>query len=379
MRIVHVASFYGPRSGSSAATLRALGAGYLRAGHEFTMIVPGRRNSRTETPYGTRITVPALPLVGASYSLIAIDHTVRRLLAELSPDRLEVSDRLTMRRLGVWARKRGVPAVLFSFDRPTSWTLQASALAGYDRIVTTTAAALRDFDAVVPGRGQLIPLGVDLETFSPLKWSQEIRTSLLEDTAESSTTISRTQVLLATVGRLTPDKAPVRAIHALRELRRRGLDARLVVAGDGPLLGRLERAAFGLPVAFVGQIDDRVEMAQLLATADLVLALAPGGTFGVTALEALAAGTPVVGAADSSLEELIGPASGYVSNPTPEETANAVEALLRLRVEVRRTEARAVAAARGWDAAVSAMLAVHHALGDEERPSTSSTPVVELV
>jgi alpha-1,6-mannosyltransferase len=41
MRIVHVANFYGPKSGGIRTTLHELGKGYKARGHEFTYIVPG--------------------------------------------------------------------------------------------------------------------------------------------------------------------------------------------------------------------------------------------------------------------------------------------------------------------------------------------------
>ena len=84
----------------------------------------------------------------------------------------------------------------------------------------------------------------------------------------------------------------------------------LVVAGDGPLRARLERAARrkGLPVTFAGFITDPTELAALLASADVVIAPGPVETFGLAALEALACGTPVVVSADSALPEVIGAA-----------------------------------------------------------------------
>jgi alpha-1,6-mannosyltransferase len=43
MRIVRLANYVGPRSGGMRTALRELGAGYLAAGHEPVLVVPGRR------------------------------------------------------------------------------------------------------------------------------------------------------------------------------------------------------------------------------------------------------------------------------------------------------------------------------------------------
>ncbi|WP_213814743.1 glycosyltransferase [Glaciihabitans sp. dw_435] len=354
MRIVHVAGFYGPPSEGLRTTLRQLGAGYRRAGHEFVVIVPGSRHSRVETAYGTRITVPSLPVIGAAL----VEHAVRRTLIELQPDRLEVSDRLTLRRLGVWARRHGIPAVMFSDGAPSGWVLRMAtphadrprpSLANYDRIVCTTAAAAVTFDTLLPGRVTEVPLGVDLEVFTPLRWSAEQR----------HTYTNVDGVLLVAVGRLSPEKAPERALDTLRELIGRGIPASLVFVGDGPLRERLERASDGLPVGFAGFVEDRRELATLLASADVALALGTTETFSVGALETLASGTPVVAAAGSSLAELLTDGAGELADPTPAGFADAVERLLDIPVENRRTSARLRASLFPWSRTVTAMLAVH--------------------
>ncbi len=68
----------------------------------------------------------------------------------------------------------------------------------------------------------------------------------------------------------------------------------LVVAGDGPLRRPLQASAARLPVRFLGHVASRESLAKLLATADVVIAPSPAETFGLSALEALASGTPVV-------------------------------------------------------------------------------------
>ena len=59
---------------------------------------------------------------------------VGRLLDRLRPDAIEVSDRLTLRGLGAWARRAGVPSVVISHGRldrlPTQFLLPAPTAAG---------------------------------------------------------------------------------------------------------------------------------------------------------------------------------------------------------------------------------------------------------
>jgi len=54
-------------------------------------------------------------------------------------------------------------------------------------------------------------------------------------------------------------------------------------------------------------VANRESLAKLLAAADVVIAPGPAETFGLSALEALASGTPVVVSSRSALPEVGGP------------------------------------------------------------------------
>lgn len=368
MRIVHVANFYGQLSGGIRTTMHALGQGYARAGHEMVMVVPGRHDDDEMTPFGRRITVsaPALPGNGG-YRVITDHERVARRLDALAPDRLEVSDRTTLRPLGWWAQDAKVPSVLFAHERvdgvlrgflprTLAHALPVETMAdihnrataaSFDRIVCTTQFAAEEFTRIGSPVTQ-IALGVDLETFSPAASDPATR-FLFADPGE---------VLLVMASRLSPEKRPDLAIEAVRELRRRGVPVRLVVAGTGQHDARLRAQAEGLPIRFVGRLDGREVVARLFASADVVLAPGPIETFGLAALEALACGTPVAVNGASALPEVVGEA-GVAAPSTAIGFADAVEALLARDATDRRAAARARAQAYGWDRTVERMLALH--------------------
>jgi alpha-1,6-mannosyltransferase len=66
MRIVRLANFVAPRSGGLQTSLRELGAGYLAAGHEPVLIIPGPRDDDRQTAQGRVITLraPRVPFTG---------------------------------------------------------------------------------------------------------------------------------------------------------------------------------------------------------------------------------------------------------------------------------------------------------------------------
>ena len=88
-------------SGGLRTSLRELGVGYLAAGHEPVLIIPGPRDSDQQTAQGRVITLraPRLPFTGG-FRLLWRRRQVAGLLSQLRPDTLEVSDRATLRWTG---------------------------------------------------------------------------------------------------------------------------------------------------------------------------------------------------------------------------------------------------------------------------------------
>lgn len=366
MRIVQLANFYGPRSGGLRTALHHLGAGYAGRGHDVVLVVPGSRSADEPISPGIRrITVVAPKLPGTGGYRAVDPWRVQRLLERLAPDAIEVSDRLTLRGLGAWAARRGVPSVVISHERLDRLLAQfllpeavacrvadaanARMAAAYDTVVCTTSFARAEFDRIGARNVVQVPLGVDLATFSPRHRDPHLRASLAGDA----------DALLVHCGRLSPEKHPERSIDTVAALRDAGRRVRLVVAGDGPRRPALERRAAGLPVTFVGFVPDRARLARLLASADVSLAPGPHETFGLSALEALASGTPVVVSASSALPEIVG-RSGAAAVDSPDAFAAGVTTLLAADEGRRRAEARAQAEQYGWPVAVNAMLATLH-------------------
>jgi alpha-1,6-mannosyltransferase len=331
------------------------------------LISPGRHRHTEETAQGLVITLPGpvVPMSGG-YRLVTARRPLRRLLDELRPDRIEVSDRTTLRWTGAWARARGVPSVMVSHEtleglvrhwgppgvpaRLVADRLNRATAAAYDLVVCTTEWSAAEFHRLGVTNVVRVPLGVDLTKFGPARYDAELRASLA----------APGEPLLVHCSRLSSEKCPERPIAALAELRRRGVAASLVVVGDGPRRGALREMARGLPVTFVGYVEDGDLLARLLATADVAIAPGPLETFGLGALEALASGTPVVVSGSSALPEVIGDA-GEVATDTAEAFADAVRKLLAVPAAERRRAARARAEMFDWQASVDGFLRAHRA------------------
>jgi alpha-1,6-mannosyltransferase len=364
-RIVRLANFVSPRSGGLRTALRELGKGYLAAGHEPILVIPGEHAGDEMTEQGRVITLPG-PLVPGmgGYRVLLGRRRLSRLLDELRPSRIEVSDRATLRWTGGWARARGVPSVMVSHEnlgalvdmfvprglprRTITDRLNAATARAYDQIVCTTAFAAEEFRRLGAANVARVPLGVDLDRFTPENNAPSLRAQLA----------GPRELLLVHCGRLSAEKRVERSVDALAALRSQGVPAVLAIAGDGPRRGALERRAAGLPVRFLGFVRDPDLVASLLATADVALAPGPLETFGLAALEALASGTPVVAAGDGALGEVVG-AAGVVVAGEGERFADGVLEVAARPEPDRRRAAREHATRYGWPAAVAGMLRVH--------------------
>ncbi|PWS45631.1 hypothetical protein DLE01_37805, partial [Streptomyces sp. FT05W] len=250
LRIVRLANFVTPASGGLRTALDELGRGYLAAGHEPVLIVPGAAADDVRTPQGRVITLPGPVVPGTGgYRVLTNRGRLRGLLEGLRPDRLEVSDRTTLRWTGEWARRARVPAVMVSHETAdgvlrtwgvppaqAGWSadrLNARSAHAYARIVCTTEWAEREFLRIGARNVVRAPLGVDLRCFRPDLRSEDLRARHLRGQ----------DVLLLLGSRLSVEKRPGRALDALAALRRTGVRAALVVAGDGPLRAELEARA----------------------------------------------------------------------------------------------------------------------------------------
>ncbi|MEO7193739.1 MAG: glycosyltransferase [Pseudonocardiaceae bacterium] len=363
MRIVQLANFYGPRSGGLRTALHHLGSGYAAGGHEVVLVVPGARRFDELMPSGVRrITLPAVRIPRTGGYRAVDPCRVRALLAGLRPDRIEVSDRLTLRGLGRWAAARGVPSVVISHERldrllhqfllpgpvarrVADWANRRMA-ASYDTVVCTTGFARAEFDRIGARNVVQVPLGVDLAMFAPTRRDAAVRAELARGA----------DAMLVHCGRLSPEKHVERSVDTVAQLHESGRRVRLVIAGDGPCRAALWRRAAGLPVTFLGFVPSRAEVATLLATSDVSLAPGPHETFGLAALEALACGTPVVVSRSSALSELIRPSCGAAVADHAPAFADAVTRLLAVPEPARRAAARSRAEQFTWSTTVTGML-----------------------
>jgi phosphatidylinositol alpha-mannosyltransferase len=192
---------------------------------------------------------------------------------------------------------------------------------------------------------EIVPNGVDTEFFHP----------------NGARPASRPPQLLW-LGRIEPRNDLGTVLAALPRIVSRFPGTQLTVVGDGPWRGRLERAARGLgpAVRFVGYAGP--ERPAYYAGADAYLCPTTRASFGVTLLEAMACGTPIVASDIPSFHDVAGEgAAVFAPCGDPEAWAVAVNGLLddSPRRDAMGKAGRAVAERYAWPVVAERVLEVY--------------------
>jgi glycosyltransferase involved in cell wall biosynthesis len=95
------------------------------------------------------------------------------------------------------------------------------------------------------------------------------------------------------VGRLITVKNVLEALLGFKELCKKNSGVEFVIAGYGPEEERLRELTVGLPVKFLGYVENEM-IPKLMLECDVFVSLSDGENFGITFLEALAAGMVIV-------------------------------------------------------------------------------------
>ncbi len=325
-KIAHIANLYGPKSGGLKTAMNSIAQEYTNIGHEVMLIVPGERDLVTEKPFGTvvEIKAPIIPFSGG-YRVIFNTNKVKAALKKFAPHFLEISDRTTLLRLSDWARTESIDTAFYAhervdkvvaaflpflpFKKPLINYANQKIANKVDHVIATTEYAATEFRRLnssnnldLDSKLTISPLGVDLKHFTPENFSPKLRANIGNGL----------KILLACT-RFSKEKDPDFLLDIARACKINGTQCQLIIAGSGPLAKKLVARAEkeDLPVSFIGFITDKNYLAQLLASADLFLAVGPIETFGLAALEALASGTPVICRDTSAITEIIDSKCGY--------------------------------------------------------------------
>ena len=168
----------------------------------------------------------------------------------------------------------------------------------------------------------------DTELFKPIVPADKLATIPNGiDPAFAEARATRARGRLVTVGRITPAKRIDQIIRLMARLAGEFADLELVVAGPDEnktadaLRRESERLGVALKVRFTGELP-RTELAALVASAHVFLSAASHEGFGITTVEALSAGVPVLVTRTGIHEDVVTPdRNGWFWSGSPDDEA----------------------------------------------------------
>jgi alpha-1,6-mannosyltransferase len=312
MKICDLTQSYAEHGGGIRTFLHAKRDYVLsRTGAEHVLIVPGPEDSTVHTGRSTVHTVKSPLVPGSSvFRLLLRSDKVLRLLRAEQPTIIDAHCAYNLPWTAFRHRSQQPTAVIgyYHTDFPVAYVQPfVSGIAG--RRVGTGMRQLAEryaravynrFDATVSisasraeslrARGfedvRHIPLGVDLDIFSPARRDAGLRERL---------GVGHDGWLLVYAGRLDAERRPDRVLEMVKRLPA-SMNARLIMIGDGPLVPRLRAAAaHDDRIRILPFEKDRPMLAALLASSDVYISAMEYETFGLAVVEAQACGLPVLG------------------------------------------------------------------------------------
>lgn len=421
LKSVHITNYYHKTSGGISTAYNHLLEAANRHRRSVTLIVPGEESSIEEIgEFGRIYYIKASysPIFDKRYRLMMPWNTyllegapIKTILREINPDIIEIGEKYTLSLMAGLLRKYIVTVapkrpmlVQFSCERMDD-NIRAFMSGGrmarwfarrytanytlpmFDFHLTNSDYTSREFfDSVSeekdPNRSKWffewswrylrapkIPLndrvfvnqcGVDNVTFSAERKDPEKRREFLSEYA-----LPADARLLLYAGRISPEKNTDLLLDTMIELAACSTeDHRLLVAGGGPTTERLaEQAATRVPgkVVMIGHITDKDKLADLFANCDVFVHPNPREPFGITPLEAMASGLPVVAPNSGGLLSYANETNAWLTEPNGRAFAAAIESIFSDETVRNEKIAAGIATAQkyDWDASTDALFALY--------------------
>jgi glycosyltransferase involved in cell wall biosynthesis len=310
-RVSIVTETFPPEINGVAHTLYQLATGLSCLGNQIQLVRPRQAKERkpTQDDFET-LYAPGLPIPG--YKELRFGLPIKqRLLKAWQEQRPDVVYIATEGPLGSSALKAArtldIPVASGFHTRFDHYTQHY----GVGWMESLTRAYLRRFHnrcqlTLVPTRAlqeklerqgfqntALVARGVDTHLFSPVRRDEGLRRDW---------GLMPHDMALIYVGRLAPEKNLRLVVEAWQETLHHTPSARLILVGDGPMRGALQK---DYPDIIFCGMHRGESLARHYASGDLFLFPSLSETFGNVVIEAMASGLPVLGYRDAAVREYI--------------------------------------------------------------------------
>ena len=396
---VHITNYYHKNSGGISTSFNNLMAAAGRLRREVRLIVPGETEGEEQINEFAKIYyVPAKysPVFDKRYRLMmpwqymANDSLIRKILLAEMPDMLEVTDKYTLSMLGAMVRigkfrQLGRPMLVhFSAERMDDnvasflsggnsgkWLARRVignyTLPSFDFHIANSVYTAQEFynaykraenrsrsdwflnkcwrffkapRVPVEERIYVCPRGVNAEIFRADRKSDAVKREMRERAG-----IPADALVLLYAGRISPEKNIGLLVEMMKILAKDETgDFRLLVAGAGPEENWLkEQTAAHFPgkVILLGHLE-KEKLADYYANADVFVHPNPREPFGIAPLEAMVSGVPTLAPNSGGILSYATTENAWLVEPTGENFAAAVRAIINDPQETARRTANAI-------------------------------------
>jgi len=326
-------------------TLNRLVAFLLQCGHDVLVLAPISDNPALQHA-GRLFPVPSLPAPGRPDYRVSLGLTshVRNELASFNPNLVHIA---TPDMLGFsaqnWASESQVPVVCsyhthFAYYLhyyhlqalvPSSWRILQFFYNSCKHTYVPTQGVAEELAShgITSSELRVWGRGLDYSAFNPSHRCERWRNAVLG--------VSRTTPVLLLVCRLVWEKALDVFAETVQQLQRRGVLFKPAVVGDGPALQGLSHL---IPEAsYLGSLSG-ADLARAYASSDVFLFPSRTETFGITTLEAMGSGLPVIVSNSSASIGMV--QSGNTGYIVHEQTASAYASTAKKLLEDRSLRQR---------------------------------------
>lgn len=368
MRVLIVAETFLPaRNGVTNSVLRVT-EHLRRRGHEPLVVAPAPGPSTVDGTPVERIPAVEVPFYRSLSVAMATEARLVRIIGQFRPDVVHLAAPLVLgARAANVSRRMGVPRVAvyqtdvagfathyhLGFLGRATWNWLRRVHGACDVTLAPSTHAAWELRRRGIDRVRIWGRGVDHRRFAPGFRDDEWRRQVL----------GGREFLVGSVGRLAPEKR----LHLLAPLLDIG-GVRVVIAGDGPIRGQLERRLPG--AVFTGHLSGG-DLSRAFASLDVFVHAGADETFCQSIQEALASGVPVVAPASGGPVDLVahGRTGFLYPHDEPKMMTGAVETLMADGVErsAMARRAHASVAHRTWEAIGDQLIGHYESVIDPPR------------
>ena len=340
MKIGMFINYYTPSKGGMETSVINLSKGLEKAGHEVFIFAPEYPNYKDEEKnifryksfrfnYGGYFYVIPLPFISNAEEIIKklnLDIIHSHQPYSLGSEALKFSKKLNIPIVFTYHIKyedysHYIPLIPKSVSKKYIRKMTTKYSDQCDNIIAPSTAIKKMLtDRGIKSPMSIIPSGINIDNFK-------------KDTGQKSEirkkyNVNPDDILLITACRLTEEKNLGFLVKSFAKIKQRYNNVKFMIVGDGAVKQDLEKLAEELGVKnsiiFTGLVN-RTEIVGLYQASDIFVFASKTETQGLVAVEAMAAGDPVVAVKASGIEDMIkDKEDGFLTSESEEEFSESV-------------------------------------------------------